>query len=89
MSHHPAHTGARAGLFGGLRDWKQYNFVIKRLVISLLKSMGHTEVDTSKPLDFRDWDIINAWAEELASIARAPISERLSARPEYRCMSST
>ena len=55
------------GLFGGLYDWRRYNFVIKRLVISLLKSMGHTEIDTSKPLDFRDWDKINTWAEELTS----------------------
>ncbi len=68
LEKHPKLKPVSTGLFGGLYDWKRYNFVIKRLVISLLKSMGHTEVDTSKPLDFRDWDMINAWAEELAFI---------------------
>jgi len=67
LEKHPKLEPVSTGLFGGLYNWKRYNFVIKRLVISLLKSMGHTEVDTSKPLDFRDWDVINAWAEELAS----------------------
>lgn len=68
LDKHPMLKPLSTGLFGGLYDWKRYNFVIKRLVISLLKSMGHTEVDTSKPLDLRDWDNINEWAEELASI---------------------
>ncbi len=67
LDKHPMLKPLSTGLFGGLYDWKRYNFVIKRLVISLLKSMDHTEIDTSKPLDFRDWDMINAWAEELAS----------------------
>lgn len=68
LEKHPKLNPVSTGLFGGLYNWKRYNFVIKRLVISLLKSMGHTTVDTSKPLDFRDWDMINAWAIELASI---------------------
>lgn len=68
LEKYPKLKPVSTGLFGGLYNWKRYNFVIKRLVISLLKSMGHTEVDTSKLLDFRDWDMINAWAEELASI---------------------
>ncbi len=67
LEKHPKLKPVSTGLFGGLYDWKRYNFVIKRLVISLLKSMDHTEIDTSKPLDFREWDMINAWAEELAS----------------------
>ena len=68
LERHPKLKPVSTGLFGGLYNWKRYNFVVKRLVISLLKSMGHTEVDTSKPLDLRDWDTINEWAEELASI---------------------
>jgi len=66
---YPKLNPVSTGLFGGLYNWKRYNFVVKRLVISLLKSMGHAHVDTSKPLDLRDWDKINAWAEELASFA--------------------
>jgi menaquinone-dependent protoporphyrinogen oxidase len=68
LERYPKLKPVSTGLFGGVYNWKRYNFVIKRLVISLLKSMGQTEIDTSKPLDFRDWDMINAWAEELTSL---------------------
>jgi menaquinone-dependent protoporphyrinogen oxidase len=68
LEKYPKLNPVSTGLFGGLYNWKRYNFVVKRLVISLLKSMGYAQVDTSKPLDLRDWDKIGTWAEELASI---------------------
>ena len=54
------------GLFAGCYKWNKYNFFVKQLVKGILKEDGVIGVNTSEPLDYRDWTQIESWAMELA-----------------------
>lgn len=54
------------GLFAGCYNWPRYNFFLKQLMKGILKDQGIVGVDTSKPLDYRDWAHIENWTKELA-----------------------
>jgi len=54
------------GLFAGCFKWNKYNFFVKQLVKGILKEDGVIGVNTSEPLDYRDWTQIESWAMELA-----------------------
>ena len=58
------------GLFAGCFKWNKYNFFVKQLVKGILKEDGVIGVNTSEPLDYRDWTQIETWAMELAEKVR-------------------
>ncbi len=53
------------GLFAGCYKWEKYNFIVKKLVKSMLNESGISNIDYNKPLDFRDWTQIEKWTTDL------------------------
>jgi len=56
------------GLFGGVIDFDRYSFLVKG-ILSMRnagkKDMQEKGIDTDKPYDFRDWEMIRAWSDSL------------------------
>lgn len=53
------------GLFGGMFDFKRYNFVVRALVKRIVKSRAPPGEDVPEVMDFRDWEKIREWVHEL------------------------
>lgn len=57
------------GLFGSVYDPDaKHGLMYKMTQKFWKKDLKEKGIDTSKPYDFRDWDVIRAWARDLASI---------------------
>ncbi len=56
---------ASTGLFGGVFDMKKYNFVVRKLVKSIIKKQLPPGEEVPERVDFRDWDQITQWISEL------------------------
>ncbi|TXT55270.1 MAG: hypothetical protein BAJATHORv1_40181 [Candidatus Thorarchaeota archaeon] len=56
------------GLFGGMFDFKKYNFVVRRMVKSIVKKSMNEGEEVPDVMDFRDWDQIREWIIELTTI---------------------
>ena len=53
------------GLFGGMFDFKKYNFLTRKLVKSIVKKSMPEGQEVPEVLDFRDWDQIRSWITDL------------------------
>ncbi|MBD3406918.1 MAG: nitric oxide synthase [Candidatus Lokiarchaeota archaeon] len=56
------------GLFGGMFDFKKYNFVVRRMVKGIVKKSLNEGEEVPDVMDFRNWDQIRAWITELTTI---------------------
>ncbi|HMK45444.1 MAG TPA: flavodoxin domain-containing protein [Methanocella sp.] len=56
--------------FGGLVDFDSPNFLARFMAGAMKKDFEKKGVDTSKPVDTRDWAAIRQWAEDVAVKAR-------------------
>jgi menaquinone-dependent protoporphyrinogen oxidase len=61
----PSLTPVSTGLFGGMFDFKRYNFVVRALVKRIVKSRSPPGEEVPETMDFRDWDKIQQWIREL------------------------
>jgi menaquinone-dependent protoporphyrinogen IX oxidase len=59
------------GLFAGCYTWRKYNLFVKQLIKAILRENGAVIIDTSEPLDYRDWDSIESWARGLTLLNRS------------------
>ena len=59
---------AAMGMFGGEVDFTKYGMFTRFLLskVGAKDAMEGKGVETSRPYDFRDWDGIRRWAQELA-----------------------
>jgi menaquinone-dependent protoporphyrinogen IX oxidase len=53
------------GLFGGMFDFKRYNFVIRALVKRIVKQQLPKGEEVPEKIDFRNWDQIREWVTAL------------------------
>lgn len=53
------------GLFGGMFDFDRYNFVVRRLVKSIVKKNYPEDEELPEKLDYRDWEQIRDWTASL------------------------
>ncbi|TFF86788.1 nitric oxide synthase [Candidatus Thorarchaeota archaeon] len=65
VSSYPSLEPVSTGLFGGMFDFKRYNFVVRALVKRIVKSRSPPGEEVPEKLDFRDWDKIREWILEL------------------------
>jgi menaquinone-dependent protoporphyrinogen oxidase len=56
--------------FGGLVDFNSPNFMARFMANAMKKDFEKKGVDTSKPVDHRDWDAIRKWAADVAAKAK-------------------
>lgn len=57
---------ARVEHVAGALQYREYNFLMRRIMRRIVKSMGHPEPDTSRDHDYTDWARVEALAHELA-----------------------
>jgi menaquinone-dependent protoporphyrinogen oxidase len=62
---YPELNPVSTGLFGGMFDFKRYNFVVRTLVKRIVKSRAPPGEELPERMDFRDWDKIRQWIREL------------------------
>lgn len=56
--------------FGGLVDFDSPNFLARFMAGAMKKDFQKKGIDTSKPVDTRDWAAIRQWAKDIAAKAR-------------------
>ena len=61
----PEITPISRGLFGGLIDTTKGNFVTRKIMQALVKSLEENDEESPERIDLRDWEQIRLWAEEL------------------------
>jgi menaquinone-dependent protoporphyrinogen IX oxidase len=64
---HPGLSLVSTGLFGGMFDFKRYNFIVRALVKRIVKSRLPKGEELPEVMDFRDWDQIRGWISGLVS----------------------
>ena len=64
-SEYPSLSPVSTGLFGGVIDFKKYNFVTKALVKRVVKKRMPEGEELPEKMDFRDWDQIRSWISDL------------------------
>ena len=62
---YPGLNPVSTGLFGGMFDFKRYNFATRALVKKIVRSQRPEDEELPQILDFRDWDRINDWISSL------------------------
>jgi menaquinone-dependent protoporphyrinogen oxidase len=65
---YPGLSLVSTGLFGGMFDFKRYNFIVRALVKRIVKSRLPEGEELPEAMDFRDWDQIRGWITGLVSI---------------------
>lgn len=65
---YPEITPVSTGLFGGVFDFKKYNFVVRRLVKGIVKKTLTEGEEVPEVMDFRNWDQIREWITGLVTI---------------------
>ncbi len=55
------------GLFGGMFDFKRYNFIVRALVKRIVKSQLPEGEELPETMDFRDWNQIRGWMQGLVA----------------------
>ncbi len=58
-------TPKSTGFFGGVFDFKKYNFVVRKLVKGIVKKQLPPGEDIPEKIDFRNWDQIKSWMSDL------------------------
>jgi len=58
--------------FGGCVDFNSPSFVARFMANAMKKDFEKKGIDTSKPVDHRDWDAIRRWAADVAAKAKQP-----------------
>jgi menaquinone-dependent protoporphyrinogen oxidase len=58
-------TPTSTGLFGGVFDFKKYNFVVRKLVKGIVKKQLPPGEEVPEKIDFRNWEQIKNWMTEL------------------------
>lgn len=53
------------GLFVGAFDMSKYSFPVKLVMKVLTKDLEEEGYDLKKPVDLREWDMIEGWAQKL------------------------
>ncbi|MHA2142169.1 MAG: flavodoxin domain-containing protein [Candidatus Thorarchaeota archaeon] len=53
------------GLFSGVFDFSKYNFAVKALVKSMVKSQMEPGQEVPEKIDYRDWEMVNDWITKL------------------------
>ena len=56
------------GLFGGMFDFKRYNFATRALVKSIVKKRAPEGEEVPEIMDFRDWDKIREWITDVVKL---------------------
>lgn len=62
---YPGLSPVSTGLFGGMFDFKKYNFAIRALVKRLIKKQLPEGEEVPEIMDFRNWDQIRGWITNL------------------------
>ncbi len=65
MAEYPGLSPVSSGLFGGMFDFKKYNFAIRALVKRLIKKQLPKGEELPEIMDFRNWDHIRGWITDL------------------------
>ncbi|MHA1908043.1 MAG: flavodoxin domain-containing protein [Candidatus Thorarchaeota archaeon] len=67
VAKYPNLAPVSTGLFGGMFDFKRYNFATRALVKSLLRKETPEGEEIPEVTDFRNWDHINEWITKLVT----------------------
>jgi menaquinone-dependent protoporphyrinogen oxidase len=62
---YPGLSPISTALIGGVFEFKKYNLVVRALVKSMIENQMPSEEEVPEKIDFRDWDMIHNWIEEL------------------------
>ncbi len=65
---YPTLSPVSTGLFGGMFDFKRYNFVTRSLVKSIVKKRTPKGEEVPEIMDFRDWDKIREWTTNVVQL---------------------
>ncbi|MFW9933530.1 MAG: flavodoxin domain-containing protein [Candidatus Thorarchaeota archaeon] len=65
---YPSITPVTTGLFGGMFEFKKYNFVVRKLVQSIVRKSMAEGQELPEVMDFRDPDKVRNWATELVNV---------------------
>ena len=60
----------KVGLFVGSFDMNKYNFPVKLLMKVMTKDLEEEGYDLKKPVDLREWDLVEEWALGLVEMIR-------------------
>jgi menaquinone-dependent protoporphyrinogen oxidase len=66
----PAIKPLALAYFGGVVDFDSPNFFARFFANAMKKDFEKKGIDTSKPVDHRDWDAIRKWAADVAAKAK-------------------
>ncbi len=64
---YPSLSIVSTGLFGGMFDFKRYNFIVRALVKRIVKSQLPEGEELPETMDFRDWNQIREWMQGLVA----------------------
>jgi menaquinone-dependent protoporphyrinogen oxidase len=67
----PAIRPIALAYFGGCVDFESPSFMARFMANAMKKDFAKKGIDTSKPVDHRDWDAIRRWAADVAAKAKA------------------
>lgn len=62
---YPTLSPVSTALIGGVFDFKKYNFAVRALVKRIVKSQMPSDEELPEKIDFRDWDKIRGWIQQL------------------------
>lgn len=62
---YPGLSPVSTALIGGVFDFKKYNFAVRTLVKSIVKAQMPPGEEIPERIDFRDWDKIRGWIQQL------------------------
>ncbi len=66
----PAIRPLALAYFGGVVDFNSKSFVARLMAGAMKKDFEKKGIDTSRPVDHRDWDTIRRWAADVAAKAK-------------------
>ena len=67
----PAIKPLALAYFGGCINFNSPSFIARFMASMMKKDFEKKGIDTSKPVDHRDWDAIRQWAADVAARAKA------------------
>ena len=62
---YPELSSVSTGLFGGMFDFKRYNFATRAIIKKIVKSGLPEDEELPEVIDYRDWDQIRGWISDL------------------------
>ncbi|MDF1540292.1 MAG: flavodoxin domain-containing protein [Candidatus Thorarchaeota archaeon] len=65
---YPGISPVSTGFFGGMFDFKRYNFAVRTLVKSIVKKRTPKGEEVPEIIDYRDWDKIKEWTKNVVQL---------------------